>query len=403
MYSLQEYIDNHYYELINEGGMGGHMAHPYDYDDLTFGDFKELIEELFSGDIIELKEKLDGTNINATVNTDGEVVFIRGKGDLNSEKGGMSIEDMANKWADKPSVAKNYIKAGEVIKKIFLKMPKHFFNPDVNTRVIVNCECISAGQTNVMLYDKDRVAFHGTATYTKDDNGKWQLKKETEGEPVEIRKAAQDIEEAAPRPKLVINNMRDAQKASDKALSLLRDIMNSYNMADDDTILDWKYTRYNEYAPLWARDDKCFKRLILQDKSVNLRELKKEFPNLPEYEKSKDCKKLYKVIMEPLDEFFSKTGNALISLLDGFANAGVENKVVSFLQDELKKDKEYVDKEGTEEMKDVMTYSLQRLSKLDDKINATEGIVFQYKGKLMKMTGTFAALNQCFGIKFMKQ
>ena len=125
MYTLQEYIENRYYELvINEGGMGGHMSHPYDYDDLTFGELKDMIEQLFSGGITELKEKLDGTNIQATVNKDGEVVFIRNKGDLNSEKGGMSVEDMAKKWADKPSVAKNYVKAGEVIKKIFLKMAK---------------------------------------------------------------------------------------------------------------------------------------------------------------------------------------------------------------------------------------------------------------------------------------
>ena len=45
MYTLQEYIDNHYYEsTINEGGMGGHMAHPYDYDDLTFGEYIRIFE-----------------------------------------------------------------------------------------------------------------------------------------------------------------------------------------------------------------------------------------------------------------------------------------------------------------------------------------------------------------------
>ena len=72
------------------------------------------------------------------------------------------------------------------------------------------------------------------------------------------------------------------------------------------------------------------------------------------------------------------------------------------LKDELEKDKEYVEKEGTDEMKDVMVRSLQRLNKLGNKLNAAEGIVFQYKGKLMKMTGSFSSLNQILGIKFMK-
>lgn len=402
MYNLQEYIDNKYYELVTEGGMGGHMAHPIDYDDLTFGDLIDMIEQLFSGQITELKEKLDGTNIQATVNTSGEVVFIRNKGDLNSEKGGMSVNDMAKKWADKPAVAKNYVKAGEVINKIFTKIPVKYFNPNTDTKVVVNCECISAGQTNVMLYERDRVAFHGTATY-KLKNGKWELLNETEGEPQEIRKAADGIEEALPRPKLVIKNVELAKQESSKAVTRLEILMNDNAVNEKSTIGDYKRIRYDEIAPSWAKNDDCFNRIINKDKSKNLRILKKDYPELPAYEKSKDAKNLYRDIMEPLDTLFSQIGNALISLLDGFTNADDSDKVISMLQSELETDKEYVEREGTDEMKDVMTRSLQRLSKLNNRLNATEGVVFQYKGKLMKMTGAFSALNQLLGIKFMKK
>lgn len=401
MYNLQEYIDNKYYELVTEGGMGGHMAHPIDYDDLTFGDLIDMIEQLFSGQITELKEKLDGTNIQATVNTSGEVVFIRNKGDLNSEKGGMSVDDMAKKWADKPAVAKNYVKAGEVINKIFTKIPLKYFNPNTDTKVVVNCECISAGQTNVMLYERDRVAFHGTATY-KFKNGKWELLNETEGEPQEIRKAADGIEEALPRPKLVIKNIELAKQESSKAVTRLELLMNDNAVNKKSTIGDYKRIRYDEIAPPWAKNDDCFNRIINKDKSKNIRILKNDYPKLPTYEKSKDAKNLYRDIMEPLDTLFSQIGNALISLLDGFTNADDSDKVISMLQAELENDKEYVEREGTDEMKDVMTRSLQRLSKLNNRLNATEGVVFQYKGKLMKMTGTFSALNQLLGIKFMK-
>ena len=400
MYSLKTYIENKFYEPVMEGGMGGHMSHPIDYDDLTFGELNDMIEQLFDGKIENVKEKLDGTNIQATVNKDGEVVFIRNKGDLNSEKGGMSVEDMAKKWSDKPSVAKNYVKAGEVIEKIFSKMPIEYFNPDDETKVVVNCECISAGQTNVMLYEKDRVAFHGTVTYKLKD-GKWQLESESEGEPAEIRKAAEGIKEALPRPALVIKNAEEAKKASAEAREQLAEMMNAYHMKSDSTILDWKRTRFDELAPLWARNDECFNRLVQQDKSLNMRELKKKYPDIQNFEKN-DAKELYRDIMEPLDTLFSQIGNALISLLDGFTNADDSDKVVAALKDELEKDKEYVEKEGTDEMKDVMIRSLQRLNKLGNKLNAAEGIVFQYKGKLMKMTGAFSALNQALGVKFMK-
>jgi hypothetical protein len=36
----------------------------------------------------------------------------------------------------------------------------------------------------------------------------------------------------------------------------------------------------------------------------------------------------------------------------------------------------------------------------DDSINHAEGIVFNYKGRTMKMTGSFAGLNQIIGLRF---
>jgi hypothetical protein len=48
---------------------------------------------------------------------------------------------------------------------------------------------------------------------------------------------------------------------------------------------------------------------------------------------------------------------------------------------------------------------LKRLERLggDQSINSVEGIVFKYQGRLMKLTGSFAPLNQILGsIKFAK-
>lgn len=397
MLSLREYLNRELY--ITEGGMGGHMSHPIDYDDLSCQDLKDMVSDLFSGKVENIKEKLDGTNIQATVNKSGEVVFIRNKSDLNSEKGGMSINDMANKWADKPSVANNYIKAGEVIKKIFVNIDNKYFNPDDETRVIINCECISAGQTNVMLYEKDRVAFHGTVTY-KLENGKWTLYSESEGEPKEIRDAAKDIEEAIPRPALVIKDMNEANAYAEKAI---KEIDKVFKEESANTIAEYKKARFMKLAPDWAKNNDCYKRLICGDKTKNLRELKKTYVELPTYEKSKECKHLIKEIMEPLDYIFSSIGNTLINLLDGFTNGGAEDKVKSELIKQLQAVKDSTEVDGTEEMREVMRQSIARLEKLSSKVNATEGIVFQYKGKLMKMTGSFSALNQALGVKFMKK
>mgnify|MGYP001398489467 FL=1 len=53
-------------ELLLEGGAYGHMAHPFDDKDLTFGDLKKIIENGLGGKLNRednVTEKLDGQNL----------------------------------------------------------------------------------------------------------------------------------------------------------------------------------------------------------------------------------------------------------------------------------------------------------------------------------------------------
>ena len=52
--------------LLIEGGAYGHMAHPFDDKDLTFGDLKKIIENGLGGKLSRednVTEKLDGQNL----------------------------------------------------------------------------------------------------------------------------------------------------------------------------------------------------------------------------------------------------------------------------------------------------------------------------------------------------
>ena len=135
-------------QYLFEGGASGHMAHPYDYAEFTLRDLKGLIRNLFTGRIEDMTEKIDGTNIQATMNDSGTVVFIRNQKDLNSEIGGMTIADMADKWAGKPRIAQTFLTAGDTITKVFERIGPRFFNPSPDKRLVVNCECVIAGKTN---------------------------------------------------------------------------------------------------------------------------------------------------------------------------------------------------------------------------------------------------------------
>jgi hypothetical protein len=52
--------------LILEGGAAGHMKHPFEDNNLTFRDFKELINRSLTGELNKegpVSEKIDGQNI----------------------------------------------------------------------------------------------------------------------------------------------------------------------------------------------------------------------------------------------------------------------------------------------------------------------------------------------------
>ena len=390
--------------MLFEGGLAGHMSHPFDYTDFTCNDFIELIDSLFSGKIENMKEKLDGTNINATVNTRGEVVYIRNNTDLNSERGGMTIDDMKKRWESLPAVAANFVNGGKILKKILSKVDNKFFNPAPDVRVVVNCECIKAGATNVMLYNADRVAVHGTATY-KFENGKWNEVERSEGIPREIEIASRNIAEATPRPQLIINSVEKAQQYKTKFISDITRMFNDEGLDKTATLEQYKKKRFDDIAPEWMDDTMLFfNRWFNNDKSTNLTSIKKRYKEhaseISQLDKN-EYKNYIIRVMKPIDTLFLRIGNALISICDGFTNKGNEDDVVAKLTDTLKSTVAELRANASDTTRNKLEYELSRLQELDNKINAEEGITFMYKGRLMKLTGSFAPLNQILGtIKF---
>lgn len=391
--------------LIVEGGAGGHMSHPFDYDELTGDDLIELVEDLFGGKITDMKEKLDGTNIHATMNNNGQVVFIRNKSNLNSELGGMSIQDMADKWADKPSVQNTFLTAGKIITEIFNKLGKKYFNPDADTRKVINCECIIAGKTNVMPYASDRVAFHGYKIYKKNGNT-WEETENVEGHVEDIYKAAEGIDAAKPRMNLVIKSVEEANKFAKVFKGKLEKLFKDENLGTNVSLETWKRVRFEKIMPEWLNDGgkdvvtAVYNRWFNDDKSFKASELKKIYTdNYKDVVSDKFAKPYVKKVMEPIDDLFLEIGNQFINLCNGFTNDDAYASVVDTLTKDIEDVCNNIEKNGSEEVKQQLDFQLTRLRKLgDNAINHAEGVVFTYKGRLMKATGSFAAINQILGI-----
>lgn len=90
-------------------------------------------------------------------------------------------------------------------------------------------------------------------------------------------------------------------------------------------------------------------------------------------------------------------------MCDGIINANSKNSTILQLKQELNAVIQDVRNSNNEDLNIKLEKQLIRLEKLGNQINPVEGIVFNYKGKIMKLTGSFAALNQILGsIKYSK-
>lgn len=397
MISLSEYI------LIKEGGMAHHMAHIIDETDFTCQDLLNLIDDLFGGKITTATEKLDGTNIQASMNDKGEVIFIRNKGDLNNERGGMTIQDMVEKWKDKPATQKTFVSAGKTIEKIFKKIGGKFFNPEPSTRLLVNCECIVAGTTNIMYYDDDQVDFHNIWVYKKSGD-EWHKDKVTKDGLDIIEKSIEKDDKAKLTPNVIIQVTKDSNKFATEYKKKVLELFKSEGLDKNATIEDWKKKRFESVAPEWMTEkDAFFNRWFNGDKSVNIRILKKSYPEHTDEITSidkKDYKKYVKDVIEPIDDLFLDMSNKIIELTTGLMNDGVKDKAIANIKSQIEATKKLVDEKGTEDDKENLKAQLLRLQKMGNKVNSTEGIVFTWKGRMMKMTGGFAACNQIIGVKY---
>ena len=371
------------------------MAHIIDYTEFTRHDLIELIESLFMGKIEDITEKIDGVNIQVT-KVKGNPVFIRNKTDLNSEQGGMTASDMAAKWASKPEVAKTYLDAANIIETVFANIPDSFFNPDEKTRRVLNAECVVAGKTNIIPYASAQVSFHDIWIYER--VGDTWVKKEVTKKGLDvIEKACERLDNARLTPKVIIDITKESNAYKDKFVKKLEKIMKDSSQ----TISKWQFERFADWAKKEGMEAsliiELFKRWFEGDKILNIRKLKTLYPNIDITSYEDSAKDVVRDINQPLDDFFLELGNAIINLCKNLLNDGCRDSVTTTLKNDLESATKDIQKSGSNEMQSMLNFQLGRLSRIGGQVNPAEGIVFSYKGKLMKLTGSFAPLNRILG------
>ena len=412
---FEEWLTDKSQPFLFEGGAAGHMSHPYDDKGLTFGDFRKIIDAGLRGELNfeeEPIEKTDGQNLFVTMK-DGKVMFARNTGDT---KNPMSLDQFVSKFEahSVPLVGETFVFAAKDLANLLSKLPQakqeEIFD---NGKNFMNMELIYSKNPNVINYDTDVIQFHNITKTDGDGNILDTDSRPAKEIPQILSKVKSNIGKTFRIiPPRILQLQKDVdfstnQKKFDNKVTALQ---RRYGLGDSDEV-----SRYHE---MWWREliDADFPNLS-QDvkegllrrwaygdkKSLNMRSLAKQIGKdeaalVKKYDKE-DVKKKCKENIKPFEDLFLELGATIIKNANNFVAANPS--------DEAQRLRAYLDKETTKIRKGGGVDQIKRvedlLAKLDrigglDSIYPSEGIVFRYNGKLYKLTGAFAPLNQLLGI-----
>ena len=408
--NIKDLSINESVKLLIEGGAYGHMSHPFDDKGLTFGDFKQIINNALQGRLdleTSATEKTDGQNLFITWNK--KLLAARNTGDV--KRGGMDAKGVKLKFANRGNIEKAFNYAmrdlAKAIKGLSDKQKKKIFNDGNNW---VNMEIMYPASANVIVYDAPYLQFHNVLQY-KDGKAIGSV---TDGARIlagMIAQINQNMQKGFSiiGPKvLTVTPHQDFASKKPYFISKLSSLMSKYKMKDSNT--------FGEYHQAWWEDfiSKKFsnidntvlvglvKRWAFFDKSFRID--KKNFPDEKMLEQAKKFDKInhadqVKKNMFPFETLFFELGAEVLKNVEGFLAASPDRAVQS-IRRQVAKAITDVRKGGDLKKLNRMKAQLAKIDAIGGfkTIIPSEGLVFVYKGNTYKLTGAFAPVNQITGM-----
>lgn len=409
---LNESIDS---QLILEGGAAGHMMHPFDDKDLTFDDFRKFITAGLQGEMNfeeEATEKTDGQNVFATVK-DGKVLFARNKGQL---KDPLTLDGITQMFKDHPAelVRDTFTFAARDLANTLSKLKpvdqEKYFNDGKN---FMNMELIYSKNPNVINYDRDVIQFHGIKI--TDGNGNI-IGDMGSNSAKAIAKLLDGVNARAGKvfniiPPQVLKLRKDVSfdEKLPYFMKKIDTLQKRYKLKGSDEV-----SRYHE---MWWREeiDKAFPGITQDVKDGLLQrwayDNKSALPftamnkivgkegMAPIKAFDKIAGKKYKENIRPFEDLFLEFGSVVLKNASNFVAASPDVEMQR-LHNQIRTEADNIKKGDNLQQIAKVKAELERLNRIGgiESIIPTEGLVFKYNGKIYKLTGTFAAINQLMGI-----
>jgi len=411
---------------LNEGGGAGHLAHPYEDLDLTFTDIKDMIKAALSGKLEYAQEKLDGQNLMVTYK-DGKVRSARNKTELkNFGQESKTIDQVAEKFANRGPIKTAFVETmrdlENAINKLTPAQKEKFFQ---DGKRFINLEILFPETQNVIPYGASLLRMHHFKEYDQAGN---PIKDDVEG--VQLLQTAFDAVQGGNDEKTfevgvtnpaTIKQDADYEAQEKEFLNMADAVRQKYKMQESDTVKSYVGKWWNVFVKKKAKElgyniPKEVRELIVNrwaftDKSVPSPAIKgkianEEFKNwFDQFDKSSEVETTKKEVLEPVERLFLKLGVRVLKNIENLTTVNPNDATKKIKQDvaaSIKNIQAAVDNGSIEDSDAAMKFLRRQLLRLKDiggfeAIVPTEGVVFRYKGKLYKLTGAFAPVNQILG------
>ena len=414
-FRLLEKIGRKFSKFLLEGGAYGHMNHPFDMElDLTFGDLKNIITKALKGDLELTREKTDGIAIAISWRDDRGLIAARNKGHLaNMGEKAMSIADVASKFGGRGGLTDAYnfaMRDLEVAIKGLSKAQRDKIF--AQGKKFMNLEVIYPTSVNVIPYGQALLVFHNTTEY--DESGVAVGAEQSDAKILAgmIKQINQDVQEKYKIQGPPITQLPkdvNLEKLQPKYLGMLKNLQSKFGLKDSDGMAEYHQAWWGDYVDKNTPEklDKStreglIKRWAFFDKSFTLNKNNIKSQKVLDWAMGvdkNDHQKISKDNIRPFEDIFLGVGAEVLSLMSSVLTANPDEAVRNMKQrlDQTIKD---VKVGGDEKKIKKLQLELERMAALGgvDKIVPNEGIVFVYKGMTLKLTGSFAPLNQILGL-----
>ena len=411
-------------EMLTEGGGAGHLAHPYEDTELTFDDVEQMIDASLSGKLDLAQEKLDGQNLMISYK-DNRLIAARNKTHLkNFGENALSIEEMKKMFSNRGPIQVAFVEAMKDLDAAISKLsPQDREEIFANGKNFISLEVLYPDTSNVIPYGAAQLRLHHVKTY--DENGNVVSESQVPVAKLQSLIDSQKLQNqktyqirATDPAKVKTDEDYEAKKA--EFLADLDNIRSRFDLSKNQKLSAYFFEWWKQYIEQNAKNygykipkkvlNYLIRRWAFTDKSTSIGVVKKAIKNddfrawVTDFDRT-EVNDQKKIAGKPIEMLFLRLGARVLKNLENLVALNPDEsvrKIKKELDTAIDNIRAVAATPGYQDSEAATKFLKRELNRIKElggysAIVPTEGLVFTYKGKLYKLTGAFAPINQILG------